>query len=408
MSSVHRTWRSRACAFPMAEQKLSTGSVEVDTLIEAFDRQIGGCELLGSRWTAAILRVARDDLQRDGITRALFADYRLPPHPSAAALRLAGGLNASLADAAAADADESLAVLAALHPERRAGGEQVPGFERAVLDALESARATILDFLARPVQTNEVQRSGALVPGLLEVAQRTGLPLDLFEIGSSGGLNLLCDRFACRFGSVRVGPEANAEDAVRVEPTWSGELGAVAPGLDVRARRGVDLTPLDLRDPAVARRGRAYVWPDQHRRLANFDAAVRMLASSDVQVEADNAAQWLPSVLAERADGACAVVMHSIMWQYMPPEDRAAVEAAIRSAGAEAGSSAPLAWLRFEPRRDSLACELTLDLWDGRGDAPRERLAWTHPHGLRVHWLAPGAPDRRAQAPPFEEDFALG
>src|ERR1051325_1682374 len=45
------------------------------------------------------------------------------------------------------------------------------------------------------VQTNEIGRSCALLPGFLEVALRTGLPLRLLEIGASAGLNLRWDHF---------------------------------------------------------------------------------------------------------------------------------------------------------------------------------------------------------------------
>jgi hypothetical protein len=381
---------------------MTTGrAVTTDELLAAFDRQIRGCEMLGSPWTAAVLRFLRDDLEAGGTTRALFSDYQLPPHPSAAALRLAGGLNA-LATAAAPTAG---AALAALHPSRRDDGHRAPTLRAAVLDALDGDDGTLTDYLARPVQTNEVHRSGALAPGLLLVAARTGLPLDLVEIGSSGGLNLLWDRFALRLGDAAFGP---ADSDVRIEPAWSGAACPRPGDVTVRARRGVDLTPLDLRDPAVVRRGRAYVWPDQRRRLANFDAAVRLLCDSKVEVEAANAAAWLPGVLEGRAAGGCTVVMHSVMWQYMPPEDRSAVETAIRVAGEDAPEDRPLAWLRFEPRRDARGCELTLDLWPCAADSMRERLAWTHPHGTRVHWLAEDAPDRFATAAPFVEDGVLG
>ena len=378
--------------------------VATDDLLAAFDRQIRGCELLGSPWTAAVLRVLREDIAAGGPVRGLFADYTLPPHPSAAALRVAGGLNVLAAE----DPESSALVLGDLHPSRRRDGHQDPRFATAVLDAVRAGGALLGDFLSRPVQTNEVHRSGALVPGLLEIAGRIDLPLDLFEIGSSGGLNLLCDRFHYRLGDRSLAPEeAGAGSVVWIEPAWSGAPCPDAAPLRVRNRSGVDPTPLDLRDPTVARRGRAYVWPDQAQRLANFDAAVELLGRSDVHVETGNAARWLPAELPVRAPGACAVVLHSIMWQYMPPEDRSAVEAAIREEGDRATPERPLAWLRFEPRRDALSCELTLDLWPRAPDADRERLAWTHPHGTRVHWLAPASPDRFARAGPFQEDRPL-
>jgi hypothetical protein len=45
------------------------------------------------------------------------------------------------------------------------------------------------------IQMNDVGRSRALLPGFLEVARHTGLPLRLLEIGASAGLNLRWDHF---------------------------------------------------------------------------------------------------------------------------------------------------------------------------------------------------------------------
>ena len=54
-------------------------------------------------------------------------------------------------------------------------------------------------------QTNEIARSAMLLPGFLQVARETGLPLDICEIGSSGGLNLLFDRFSYDFDGTQMG-----------------------------------------------------------------------------------------------------------------------------------------------------------------------------------------------------------
>ncbi|HST01088.1 MAG TPA: DUF2332 family protein, partial [Usitatibacter sp.] len=47
------------------------------------------------------------------------------------------------------------------------------------------------------VQTNEVQRSWALLPAFLAVSD--GRPLDLLELGPSAGLNLVWDRYEYRY-----------------------------------------------------------------------------------------------------------------------------------------------------------------------------------------------------------------
>ncbi len=49
--------------------------------------------------------------------------------------------------------------------------------------------------LSLPPQTNEVRRSALLLPGFIEIARKTGLPLRLLEIGASAGLNQVWDEY---------------------------------------------------------------------------------------------------------------------------------------------------------------------------------------------------------------------
>ena len=88
--------------------------------------------------------------------------------------------------------------------ERRAPGLAVhyPSVGGTPGDVWPAARAVVEEHLdelhelvRRPVQTNEVGRSSALLGGLLHVAAATGLPVRLLEVGASGGLNLSVDRF---------------------------------------------------------------------------------------------------------------------------------------------------------------------------------------------------------------------
>ena len=53
--------------------------------------------------------------------------------------------------------------------------------------------------LDQPPQTNEVGRAAALIGGLLILTHRFALPIRLFEIGCSAGLNLRADYFRFRY-----------------------------------------------------------------------------------------------------------------------------------------------------------------------------------------------------------------
>ena len=52
--------------------------------------------------------------------------------------------------------------------------------------------------------------------GLLVVAASTGLPLALYELGASAGLNLMLDRFSYQLGSLSTGIEGSP---IRLAPT---------------------------------------------------------------------------------------------------------------------------------------------------------------------------------------------
>ena len=72
-------------------------------------------------------------------------------------------------------------------------------------EAIARSDERIVAGLAGAPQTNEIARSAMLLPGFLTVARETGLPLDLFEIGASAGLNLLFDSFHYRYGDAEWG-----------------------------------------------------------------------------------------------------------------------------------------------------------------------------------------------------------
>src|SRR5579863_3847406 len=143
-------------------------------------QQAGWAVKLGSPMYAALLRRMAEDVRAGGPCLAAMA-----PHPE---------LSRMLAP---------LLLLAALHrmvlegrwPEAARFYPSMSG--QFDLDALwpHFLQAVPRAVLPACVQTNEVGRSCALLPGFLEVVRQTGLPLRLLEIGASAGLNLRWDHF---------------------------------------------------------------------------------------------------------------------------------------------------------------------------------------------------------------------
>ncbi len=334
----------------------------------ALRQQARSCDELGSPFTARLLQGLADHLQPGGpLGPRLFGwTGALGPGGDSVPLRLAGALHALVLSGAAPD-------LARAYPPHDPTDEAL---RDAALTALRDHAALVDRFLDSPPQTNEVARSAALLAAAHWLHARHPRPFVLSELGASAGLNLLFDRYALQVGPVRLGPP---DTAVTLTPDWTGPVPNPAP-VSVSERRGVDLRPIDLQDPAARLRLRAYVWADQSERRARLD---RALALPPAPVDADDAAPWLDRRLAVPCPGTLHLVYHTVAWQYFPPATQEACRAALAQAGARATPEAPLAHLAMEHDGAGPGAALTLTLWPG---AESWSLGRADFHGRWIAW----------------------
>ena len=182
--------------------------------------------------------------------------------------------------------------------------------------------------LTRSTQTNEAKRCAVLLPFL------AGLPgpLALVEMGASAGLCLYPDRYAYRYtldgGAVReltpaVGPAA----ADRV-PVLDCDLrdGVPAPRAlpEIAHRGGVDLSPVDLRDPDSRAWLRSLIWPgQQEQRVPRLDAALEIAAADPPEIIAGDLVKQLEAAVAACPAGSTPVVFHTAVLGYLEPPARA-------------------------------------------------------------------------------------
>lgn len=294
------------------------------------------------------------------------------PLADALPLRAAGGLHALH--------------LAGQAPELAPIYADQPGIDDAAILAgvIERHHDALMPWLDGPPQTNEAGRSANFIAALLWLAER-GLPADFecIEIGSSAGINLMIDRYHYTLGGVAVGP---AESPMRFAPEWQGPPPPSHP-IHFAAIRGSDIAPVDLTDPVQALRLKAYIWPEHTERFARMETAIAMAQQQKPDLVASNAADFAEAQLAlPQAAGTTRVLMHSIMWQYVPADQQARVTAAMEAAGARATADRPLAWVALEANRTVHHHELIVRYWPGDG-APH-LLTRAHAHGAWLQWVA--------------------
>lgn len=337
-----------------------------------FRDQADACDQLGSPFTARLCRVLASVLDsRTAVGRKILG-WPGDPRADALALRLCGGLHALVLS----DAD---AELARIYPpetaDDRAIASVVPG-------ALARNEADLLTILDSAPQTNEIARSGMLLPGFLAISRDSGLPLELAEIGASAGLNLLFDSFGYRYGEMGWG---SAASPVQLAPETRGSAPPLSGDLRVAGRAGCDIAPIRISDPAQRLRLRSYVWADQALRLKRLDAAIGLAEQAPPMLVGQGAGEFVADRLAGRRPDAAFVLFHSIMWQYMPEAARTSIWGMLEAAGAAATRRSPLYWLRMEPlvAGDPFAT-LSLTSWPGRTTSALARCDY---HGRWIEWL---------------------
>jgi hypothetical protein len=340
---------------------------------ESFRIQAGYCSAMAAPITARIATVLGETLTRESETGRRVLDWPGEPIADALVLRLIGGLHA-------------------LH--RRGVPELAPVFTGAATDPDEVAAilrdtfvrhdADLLPWLNGPPQTNEAGRSAGLMAGILHLARRYGPRIEVLEIGSSAGLNLLIGRYRFDLGGVRAGP---TDSPVEIRPEWRGPPPPDVP-VEIVSARGVDIQPLDLSGDRDAERLQAYCWVENVERQQRLAQTIAMVRAEGVDLVQGDAADWIEARLAEpQAEGVTRVLMHSVVWQYLPDATQQRIADAMLAAGARATSKRPLGWVMMEPNRDLHRHEVRVRGWPG--EAPMQLVALTHAHGAWVEGLAP-------------------
>jgi hypothetical protein len=323
------------------------------------EQQGEAAALLGSHLYAALARAAAADVRDGGVTWRVLQPHASDDRGSALTLRLLAAVHRLVLQGRAPE-------LAAFYPS--VGGtlpfeDAWPAF-RAVL---EEHVAELVELVGWSCQTNEVGRAAGLLPGFLTAVRASGgLPVRLLEIGASAGLQLRWDQFAYAWdehaATHRWGP---TDSPVRLAGYWEVAPELLGAAVEVVSREGCDPDPVDVGTEEGRLRLRQSVWGDQPGRLRRLDGALELAGRIPATVARARAGDWLPARLAEAAPGCLTLVYHSVVWQYLAPQERDEVEAAIVAAGERATADAPLAWVRSEPENILRAMRVRATIWPG-------------------------------------------
>jgi hypothetical protein len=269
--------------------------------------------------------------------------------------------------------------------ERSLGGV----FRRFVDDHREELEHLVA---TRTTQTNEVGRCSLFVPALGLIASEVG-PLGHLDVGASGGLNLLIDRYEYHYRLDGVERTVGGPSTVVLGSDVRGDMPVPGALPEIVGRCGIDRRPIDVTDPREAHWLAACVWPDQVDRFQRLVAAIELARERPPELLAGDAVSSLRTAITRVGASAHPVVTNSWVLNYLTPAQRIAYLGELDALGAErdlswvyAEAPALIPELPTEPDPiDAHRTVLSMVRWRN-GDRTVTHLATCHPHGFWIHW----------------------
>jgi hypothetical protein len=346
-----------------------------------FEQQAAACEDLGSPLWARLLRIIARDVLEEGPSWSVVSARAGLRFGQAGPLRLVGAAHRLALSGASDRWAALLPSCGGVAPAPDAGGDAV--LRDAWLALVDLHRDELVAGLDREVQTNEVGRAAVLAYAhAVALGRRHALegaePARLVELGCSGGLNLRLDHFRIDLTGAPDGGTVlgDPDGEVRLTPEVRAPLGSELVTVPLVERTGIDVGPIDPTTEDGRLTLLSFVWPDQTERFQRLAAAIDVARRVPARLLRANPSgegsttQLLEEVLSAAAGpGVATVVQHSIVWQYVPTDQRPGLTAAIEAAGRRATDDAPLVWIRYEPDEwDRTRAAVWARRWPGGAD----------------------------------------
>jgi len=228
-------------------------------------------------------------------------------------------------------------------------------------------------------QTNEAARCALHIPALAGIDG----PVALLEVGTSAGLCLYPDRYSYRYpGHPQLDP-ADGPSEVVLDCATVGPVPVPDRLPEVVWRAGIDLNPLDVRDPDDVAWLDALIWPEHDDRRARLQAAARIATADPPRIVAGDLNERLIALAAEAPADATLVVFHTAVIAYLDEVARAQFVQTVRRLpghwlSVEARSIIPGIDVRTDVDNDSIDFVLAID---------GVQRAWAQPHGRALKWV---------------------
>lgn len=241
------------------------------------------------------------------------------------------------------------------------------------------------------LQTNEPTRCTNLMPAFVLAYQRGGYQsLNMVEIGSSSGLNLLWNRYGYQYRSGLTTEDITVGDftsPVQVHCELDGPHLPPLPDMTlprVASCQGIELYPRDIHDEQDMRWVRAAIWPEELARHQVLDAAIRFAQQEHLHLHQGDACDLLPALLADIPTSQTAVVWSSYAVNQGPIAIKECIDLQIR----EASHRIPIYRVALEFALEKQAGpQLELSEYQGGQIVKQELLARCAVHGERMIWL---------------------
>jgi hypothetical protein len=250
--------------------------------------------------------------------------------------------------------------------------------------------------LARATQTNEAGRCATLLPSLAAIADVTGKPLALLEVGASAGLGLFPDRYAYEYqgaaGITRLLPGPEEPPPPMLRCTIEGPVPVPAALPEVVWRAGIDLNPLDIANPDDVAWLEALIWPEQEFRRERLRQAIAIAQQQPPLLVAGDLNEQLVHLAASAPADATLVVFHSAVMAYLTSAERERFRQAINALAVSRGCQ----WLSNEGHTviqqadgSSVVPEMDPERLRGRFLLLHngQPVAIAGPHGQSLQWL---------------------